>query len=96
VTFLDKPKSALKTEPAVKQEVRFMADDTLESDLLDMVQELNKEIEDGVDMEDLANHVIQAQSIHNVELPSDGEDIFHFLDSGSDSDFEIPDGQVNC
>jgi hypothetical protein len=99
-TFVDKPKSALKTEGTKTPEVRSMTDmtvDDLEEQLAEMATALESDIENSVDiLDDLASHVIQAPSVFNIRSAEDGATDFHPLDSSSESGYEIDEEQVNC
>lgn len=97
-TFIDTPKSALKTElsksdTSTKPEVRFMSEPSLEDQLAEMVEELNNDVANGVDIEDLSNHVIQSPAVFNIR--TEGETDFHPLDSSTDSGYDIDEAQVN-
>jgi hypothetical protein len=98
-TFVDKPKSALKTEDTKTPEVRFMSDmtvDDFEDQLAEMRSSLERDIENGVDIDDLASHVIQAPAVFNIHAENDDTSNFHPLDSSCSSGYEFDEEQVNC
>lgn len=98
-TFVDKPTSALKTEDTKTPEIRFMSDMTVadfEDQLAEMTTSLERDIENGVDIDDLASHVIQAPAIFNIRAEKEDTSIFHPLDSSTSSGYDMDDEQVNC
>jgi hypothetical protein len=72
-----------------------MSDLTLEDQLAEMVEELNNDVANGVDIDNLASHVIQSPAVFNIRTAEDGDTDFHPLDSSTDSGYDIDEGQVN-
>jgi hypothetical protein len=70
-----------------------MSEPSLEDQLAEMVEELNNDVANGLDIEDLSNHVIQSPAVFNIQ--TEGETNFHPLDSSTDSGYDIDEAQVN-